>query len=121
VSDNGVTSDEFWTIVGAADDLSWIVFHYAGAAKTVGLRYLGGLLCTPHGSLPSEAVLPEIWDCFRSAGIQPWELYRVDNRLDTPGAIAAGSPPLDQYRGPILEKRRAAAAASSATAVVVNE
>jgi hypothetical protein len=36
VLDNGVTSNEFWTLVGAADDLSWIVFHYAGAAKTVG-------------------------------------------------------------------------------------
>ena len=30
--DNGVTSDERWTIVGAADDLSWLVVHYAGAA-----------------------------------------------------------------------------------------
>jgi hypothetical protein len=36
VLDNGVTSSEFWTIVGAADDLSWIVFHYAGAAAAVG-------------------------------------------------------------------------------------
>mmetsp|Transcript_8034 Transcript_8034/g.18162 ORF Transcript_8034/g.18162 Transcript_8034/m.18162 type:complete len:506 (-) Transcript_8034:93-1610(-) len=36
VLDNGVTSDEFWTIVGAADDLSWVVFHYAGAAGAVG-------------------------------------------------------------------------------------
>jgi hypothetical protein len=36
VLDNGVTSDEFWTIVGAADDLSWAVFHYAGAAGAVG-------------------------------------------------------------------------------------
>ena len=36
VLDNGVTSDEFWTIVGAAEDLSWVVFHYAGAAGAVG-------------------------------------------------------------------------------------
>ena len=36
VLDNGVTSNEFWTIAGAADDLSWIVFHYAGAARVVG-------------------------------------------------------------------------------------
>ena len=45
VLDNGVTSDEFWTILGAADDLSWIAFHYAGAAKTVGqvsTNLLGG-------------------------------------------------------------------------------
>ena len=38
VLDNGVTSNEFWTIVAVADDLSWIVFHYAGAASAVGLR-----------------------------------------------------------------------------------
>jgi hypothetical protein len=37
VLDNGVTSDEFWTIVAADDDLKWIVFHYAGAASAVGL------------------------------------------------------------------------------------
>ena len=37
VLDNGVTSNEFWTIAGVADDLSWIVFHYAGAASAVGL------------------------------------------------------------------------------------
>ena len=36
VLDNGVTSDEFWTILGAADDLSWVCFHYAGAAGAVG-------------------------------------------------------------------------------------
>jgi hypothetical protein len=105
VSDNGVTSDEFWTIVAAADDLSWIVFHYAGAAKAVGLRYLGGLLCTPNGSLPEESQLPQIWDSFRSAGIQPWELYVVDNRKDTPASIDAGPPPLDYYRAETLKRR----------------
>jgi VDE lipocalin domain len=105
VSDNGVTSDEFWTIVGVADDLSWIVFHYAGAAKTVGLRYLGGLLCTPDGSLPDESQLPEIWDCLQRAGIQPWELYAVDNRLDSPAAIDAGPPPLDFYRNEVRTRR----------------
>lgn len=36
VLDNGITSNEFWTIVDVADDLSWIVFHYAGAASAVG-------------------------------------------------------------------------------------
>jgi hypothetical protein len=36
VLDNGVTSNEFWTIIGAADDLSWVAFHYAGAATSVG-------------------------------------------------------------------------------------
>jgi hypothetical protein len=92
-----------------ADDLSWIAFHYAGAAKAVGLRYLGGLLCTPDGSLPDESKLPEIWECFSSAGIEPWELYVVDNRQDTPGALDAGPPPLDYYRNEVLAKRAAEA------------
>jgi VDE lipocalin domain len=106
VSDNGVTSDEFWTIVGAADDLSWIVFHYAGAAKAVGLRYLGGLLCTPDGNMPKAADLPAIWQCFRTAGIQPWELYVVDNRVDTADAMDAGPPPLTFYRQAVMELRQ---------------
>lgn len=75
VLDNGITSDEFWTIVAVADDLTWIVFHYAGAAGAVGMRYLGGLLCTANGSLPDENKLPEVWKALQSAGIQPCEYF----------------------------------------------
>lgn len=96
VLDNGVTSNEFWTIVAVADDLSWIVFHYAGAASAVGLRYLGGLVCTKNGDLPSEAEREEIWSKLRSAGMEPWELFVCDNRSDTEGALAAGPPPLER-------------------------
>lgn len=98
VLDNGITSNEFWTIVDAADDLSWMVFHYAGAASAVGQRYLGGLLCTPDGRLPPPEKLPEVWNACRRAGIQPWELYLVDNDVNTPGALAAGPPPLTYFR-----------------------
>ena len=98
VLDNGVTSDEFWTIVGCADDLSWVVFHYAGAAGAVGQRYLGGLLCTPAGTLPNESELEKIWEVFRSAEIEPWELFVVNNNDSSPGSIEAGPPPLDFYR-----------------------
>jgi VDE lipocalin domain len=99
VLDNGVTSNEFWTIVGVADDLSWVVFHYAGAASAVGQRYIGGLLCTPDGMLPSKSELDKtIWPLFRSAGIQPWDLYVVDNSKASPGYVAAGPPPLDFFR-----------------------
>lgn len=105
VLDNGITSDEFWTIVAVADDLSWIVFHYAGAAAAVGQRYLGGLLCTPDGQLPDEEKRPQVWEAFRSAGIEPWELYCVDNRKHSPGAIAAGPPPLDFFRRQVLAKQ----------------
>lgn len=60
------------------------------------LRYLGGLVCTKDGELPPTSVQEEIWAKLRSAGIEPWELFVVDNRSDTPGAIAAGPPPLSR-------------------------
>ena len=34
--DNGIVSEEHWTTVDAADDLSWAVFHYSGAARKAG-------------------------------------------------------------------------------------
>lgn len=110
VLDNGVTSDEFWTIIGAADDLSWVLFHYAGAAAAVGQRYIGGLLCTPNGSLPAPEDLDEIWRIFRSAEIEPWELFVVDNNETTSGALAAGPPPLNYYRTTVEAARQPVAA-----------
>ena len=105
VLDNGVTSDEFWTLVDVADDLSYIIFHYAGAARSVGQRYLGGLLCTADGSIPSESEREKkIYPKLRSAGIDPWELFIVDNSEDSVGALDAGPPPLDFYRKDILKK-----------------
>ena len=105
VLDNGVTSNEFWTIAGVADDLSWIVFHYAGAASAVGQRYLGGLVCTPDGAMPTAT--KEIWKTLQSVGIEPWELFCVDNDLTSPGAIVAGPPPLDFYRHGVMQAKRA--------------
>jgi hypothetical protein len=105
VLDNGVTSNEFWTIIGVADDLSWCAMHYAGAASEVGQRYLGGLLCTPDGQLPDDKVLPEVWQVFRSAGIEPWELYQVENDDASRGAQEAGPAPLDYYRAEVLKRR----------------
>ncbi|CAB9507705.1 Violaxanthin [Seminavis robusta] len=110
VLDNGITSNEFWTIAGVADDLSWIVFHYAGAASAVGQQYLGGLVCTPDGKLPPESAQPEIWAALDCAGIAPWDLYVVNNDLTTTGAIEAGPPPLDFFRRDVLaakEKKKA--------------
>jgi len=106
VLDNGVTSDEFWTIVDVADDLSYVIFHYAGAAGAVGQRYLGGLLCTADGSLPSESVRKEkIYPKLRSAGIDPWELFIVDNSEDSAGALDAGAPPLDFFRKEVMKQK----------------
>jgi len=105
VLDNGVISNEFWTIGGVADDLSWIVFHYSGAASKVGQRYIGGLVCTPDGALPPPEKEAEIWEALERVRIQPWELYVVDNDPNNPGAIAAGPPPTTYYRDDVLKAR----------------
>jgi hypothetical protein len=138
VLDNGVTSNEFWTIIGVANDLSWIAFHYAGAATSVGQvravvgyasacyyhpwlardrlmfvytafvvqRYLGGLLCTADGGLPDASQLDDVWPAFQYAGIEPWELFVVNNDPQFPGAIDAGPPPLDFYRKEVLASKQ---------------
>ena len=61
-------------------------------------RYLGGLLCTSTGELPPAKDLDEIWEVFRSAEIEPWELFVVDNDESSTGALSAGPAPLDFYR-----------------------
>lgn len=80
--DNGVISKEHWTTVDAADDLSWAVFHYSGAASVVGQSYLGGLLCTADGEWPANAKSgPEyerIQAAFRRCGIELWVSCTID-------------------------------------------
>lgn len=61
-------------------------------------RYIGGLLCTPDGQLPPSQDMDEIWKVFRSAEIEPFELFVVNNDRASPGSLAAGPPPLDYYR-----------------------
>lgn len=65
-------------------------------------RYLGGLLCTPNGSLPPKSELDKVWSAFDVAGIAPWDLYVVNNDPDAPGAVEAGPAPLDYYRKDVL-------------------
>ncbi|ONK59396.1 uncharacterized protein A4U43_C08F6000 [Asparagus officinalis] len=43
VLDNGVVSKEFWTIIDVADDFSWGLFHYSGAAAAAGGFHTQGL------------------------------------------------------------------------------
>ena len=77
--DNGVLSKEHWTTVDVADDLSWAVFHYSGAAAVVGQSYLGALLCSVDGKWPESASSgPEferIVAAFEKCSIAMWELY----------------------------------------------
>jgi hypothetical protein len=105
VLDNGVTSNEFWTISGVAEDLSWVVFSYAGAASAVGLRYLGGLLCTKDGLLPPKDTLKEIWGVLEKTSMAPWEMFVVNN--DDSDAVEAGPPPLNLFRAQILNAKKA--------------
>ena len=93
--DNGVISKEHWTTVDAADDLSWAVFHYSGAAAVVGQSYLGALLCSADGRWPegakSGAEYERITRAFRACGIELWELYGHGPPDEADGEQGAGS------------------------------
>lgn len=77
--DNGVVSLESWTTVDAADDLSWCVLHYSGAASRVGQSYVGALLCSADGRWPASAAsgdgLARIERAFAKCDLALWELY----------------------------------------------
>lgn len=92
VLDNGVVSSEFWRILDCADDLSWAVFYYAGAAAAAGTSYTGALIVSPDGNWPlmSESTYERIERALDRAGIKMWEVYEVNN-VDTG---KAGPPPL---------------------------
>ena len=113
VSDNGVTSKEFWRIVDCADDLSWAIFFYTGAAAAAGTSYSGALVVTKDGSWPimtdSKALQgsadtgsgtgydtsSRITRAMEQGGIKMWELFEVPNSCcegTEPGG--AGLPPL---------------------------
>eukprot|EP00968_Pinguiococcus_pyrenoidosus_P014206 scaffold1291_cov256-Pinguiococcus_pyrenoidosus.AAC.2 len=88
VLDNGVTSNEQWRIVDVADDLSWIVFFYSGAARAAGQAYFGGLVCTPDGDPPPASEAKRIAAALQRTGIEPWEMYTVSNQ----GCADCGAP-----------------------------
>ncbi|CAM8953752.1 unnamed protein product [Rhodiola kirilowii] len=79
VLDNGVISNEFWTIVDVTDDLSWGLFHYHGAARVAGQSYTGAVLVSPDGSYPSEKERDRLVSALDKCGIKEWELFNVDN------------------------------------------
>lgn len=78
--DNGMVSEEHWTTVDAADDLTWAVLHYSGAARRAGQSYVGALLCTADGKWPTAAApgTPEwkrIERAFANCDLELWELF----------------------------------------------
>jgi hypothetical protein len=78
VLDNGVTSNEYWRIMDCANDLTWCLFYYSGAAATAGLSYNGAVLATVDGRWP-EKYTARVHEALGRAGIEPWELSSVDN------------------------------------------
>ncbi|XP_060184531.1 violaxanthin de-epoxidase, chloroplastic [Lycium barbarum] len=79
VLDNGVVSNEFWTIVDVTDDLSWGLFHYHGAARVAGQSYTGAVLVSPDGQYPAEREKERLVSALDKCGIKEWELFDVDN------------------------------------------
>ncbi|GAB4848309.1 hypothetical protein Ancab_002976, partial [Ancistrocladus abbreviatus] len=93
VLDNGVVSNEYWTIVDVVDDLSWGLFHYHGAARVAGQSYTGAVLVTLDGQYPNEKEGLRLTAALDKCSIKDWELFTVDNCLcqDPPLGIPEGS------------------------------
>ncbi|KAH7861168.1 hypothetical protein Vadar_022506 [Vaccinium darrowii] len=93
VLDNGVVSNEFWTIVDVSDDLSWGLFHYHGAARVAGQSYTGAVLVSPDGEYPNERESMKLVSALDRCGIKEWELFNVDNCSckDPPLGLPEGS------------------------------
>jgi hypothetical protein len=88
VLDNGVTSLEHWTVVDVADDLSWGLFAYSGAASAAGQAYGGAVFATPDGAWPPAEQLARVREAHAACGIKMWELHEVDNSPE----VSAGAP-----------------------------
>ncbi|PHT31903.1 hypothetical protein CQW23_28240 [Capsicum baccatum] len=93
VLDNGVVSNEFWTIVDVSDDLSWGLFHYHGAARVAGQSYTGAVLVSPDGEYPAQKDKERLVSALDRCGIKEWELFNVDNCSceDAPLGLPEGS------------------------------
>ncbi|KAI3682217.1 hypothetical protein L2E82_50080 [Cichorium intybus] len=79
VLDNGVVSNEYWTIVDVAEDFSWGLFHYSGAARVAGQCYTGAVLVSPNGEYPNEREMDRLRLALDRCCIKEWELFDVDN------------------------------------------
>ena len=95
VLDNGVMSNEYWRVLDVADDLSWGVLYYSGAASAAGTSYRGALLVTKDGLWPQTGAdeAARIEEAFNAGGIKMWELFPVPNE-DCGERCNAGPPPL---------------------------
>jgi hypothetical protein len=88
VLDNGVTSTEHWSVIDVADDLSWGLFAYSGAAAAAGQAYSGAVFATPSGQWPPADQLQRVKAAHAAAGIEMFECFTVDNSPE----MVAGAP-----------------------------
>ncbi|KAJ0601699.1 putative violaxanthin de-epoxidase [Helianthus annuus] len=79
VLDNGVVSNEYWTIVDVSEDFSWGLFHYSGAARVAGQSYTGAVLVSRDGEYPNEMQKDRLYSALDRCCIKEWELFEVDN------------------------------------------
>ncbi|KAI7748305.1 hypothetical protein M8C21_012112 [Ambrosia artemisiifolia] len=93
VLDNGVVSNEYWTIVDVCEDFSWALFHYSGAARVAGQSYTGAVLVSQDGEYPNEMEKDRLVSALDRCGIKEWELFDVDNCSckDAPLGLPEGS------------------------------
>ncbi|GJW16439.1 violaxanthin de-epoxidase, chloroplastic [Tanacetum coccineum] len=91
--DNGVVSNEYWTIVDVSEDFSWGLFHYSGAARVAGQSYTGAVLVSPNGEYPNETEKDRLVSALDRCCIKEWELFDVDNCQcnDPPLGLPEGS------------------------------
>lgn len=95
VLDNGVVSNEYWTIVDVADDLGWGLFHYHGAARVAGQSYTGAVLVSQDGMYPNKSHSERLASALDRCSIKEWELFTVDN-------CSCQNPPLGLPEGSSL-------------------
>ncbi|KAL8473689.1 hypothetical protein ACS0TY_030509 [Phlomoides rotata] len=98
VLDNGVVSNEFWTIVDVSNDLSWGLFHYHGAARVAGQSYTGAVLVSPNGVYPDQSQRGRLVSALDRCSIKEWELFNVDN-------CSCKDPPLGLPEGSSLHRK----------------
>ncbi|KAK4417335.1 hypothetical protein Salat_2559100 [Sesamum alatum] len=98
VLDNGVVSNEFWTIVDVSDDFSWGLFHYHGAARAAGQSYTGAVLVSADGLYPDESQNQRLAAALDRCSIKEWELFVVDN-------CSCQNPPLGLPEGSSLHRK----------------
>jgi hypothetical protein len=103
VLDNGITSEEKWHLLGAADDLEWLVLFYVGAARKAGLSYRGCLLLTKDGQMPRASSAAAVTVAIAASGMELWELEETSN----PPVDPSNPPPLiapdTQQAAPLLQ------------------